>query len=121
MIIIYIERKRRGDSFWVMRLQDEEKEVFVEDISYIINKNIKEEYRKEYNEAIISIFENAQHDEKYDKSDEQSIIISSSQIADILIRFLELLHVTAENSKERDKLIDTCEELIAEFKKLLIG
>ena len=75
---MYIEQKRQGDSFWIMRLRDAEKEDYINNISHAINKCVKEEYREKFNKTIISIFKNAEHNEKYDKDNEQSVIISSS-------------------------------------------
>ncbi len=109
---MYIERKQKGDSFWILRfLDDNEKQEFVRNISNAINGYINEEYREEYNESLIKTFNKAQHKERYDENDEESVIISSSQIANLLQYLLELCVILSEFLDEYDELTQKLIEL----------
>lgn len=109
---MYIERKQKGDPFWILRfLDDNEKQEFVRSISNAINGCIKEEYREEYNESLIKTFNKAQHKERYDENDEESVIISSSQIANLLQYLLELCVILSEFLDEYDELTKKLIEL----------
>lgn len=115
---MYIERKCRGDSFWVMRLSDEDKEMHIKNISYAINECVKEEYREEFYKAIIRIFKKAEHNEKYDADNGQSVIISSSQISSLLLYLFHLLWLTADCKRDSEETIRVQAELIDGYKKL---
>jgi len=115
--MMYIEHKHKDDLFWIMRLSDKDKEEYIESISYAIDKCIKEEYREKFNKEIISIFKNAEHNEKYDKTDEQSVIILSSQITSLLLYLLLLLSITADRSQKDDELIEIYKERVEIFRE----
>ena len=115
---MYIERRKRGDSFWILRFLDGEKEMFVKNISYAINEYIKEEYIEEFNKTIINVLNKVQYNEQYDEVDEQSAIISSSQIADILEYLLKLLYVTTESSQEQMGQYNELIKLTNNYKEL---
>ena len=117
-LINYDYNGKTRHSFWIMRLQDEEKEMHIKNISYAINECVKEEYREEFYKAIIRIFKKAEHNEKYDADSGQSVIISSSQISSLLLYLFHLLWLTADCKRDSEETIRVQAELIDGYKKL---
>ena len=117
---MYIEGKHRGnsDTFWILRFIDGEKEEFIQNASYAINEFIEEKYREELNETIIETLNKVQHNEQYDKANEQSVVISTSQITGILGHLLMLFYVTAESCKRSEEIIEKLKEIIIKYEKI---
>ena len=83
---MYVERKKTkyGDAFWFRRFGNvEEKEEYIRRLNILIGETIKEEFQNEYS-YISNTFEKAEHNEKYDEDNYESVIIHSSQIASLL-------------------------------------
>lgn len=89
--VMYIERKKsKNEAFWIIRFIDgEEKQDFVQSISDCISNYMEDEWQEEY-KSIVNILDKTQHSEKYDENTEESAIISSSQIANMLEKLLWL-------------------------------
>lgn len=119
--VMYIERKKsRNEAFWIIRFIDgEEKQDFVQSISDCISNYMEDEWQEKY-KSIVHILDKAQHNEKYDENAEESAIISSSQIVDMLEKLLWLLFFsnntfsTARQKIENYKIIDKNNEMIIE-------
>lgn len=121
---MYIERKQRGDSFWIVHFENEkDKEEYIEYISYAISDSIDEEHKEFFETSIVEPLKKAQHSEKYDKGDEQTVIISTSQIASILEYFFILTYMCGYKyeyiNEKLEQIINETDEVIEETNNFL--
>ncbi len=118
---MHVERKKTkyGDAFWVLRFCNvEEKEEYIRRLNILIGETIKEEFQNEYS-YISNTFEKAEHNEKYDEDNYESVIIHSSQIASLLSDLFFLCFGASKSCKEYGETLDKYNETLVKYNKTL--
>lgn len=128
---MYVERKRKnGESYFIMRMDEEEKIDFLESVEDIFppedieGDNGYVRWKREDKEYLLSLINSLSHNEKYDKPNMLSAIISNSQVTRIIELMFDLLIIYSMKKMKMSDIIDGYiainkqnEKLVEDYKK----